>query len=311
MRFSPVYHCYVGVALRRGARGNAEHVSRVRACWADIDAKLWSGADRPKSAALDAITTFPLRPSIVDSGGGFQPYWLLHRPLALADRQARNRLEAVNTALARAVCGPDLTPDHVHDVARVLRTPSTLNHKPEYGTPRPVTIVWCEPDTHFALAALEAELATHFPWAFRPPPLRLRPLSRPDASQSPSATAHSSPWPAQLHTVSPRASRLADGTGPDGYQSSSEADAALVATLMGAGLSDAEVRSIVLASVRGHDALARKGRHGEAYWDRTIANAAAHVGQVTVRATGLRTRTGAGARRLRTQITGVSVRWQS
>src|SRR5437868_697701 len=67
---------------------------------------------------------------------------------------------------AHAAVGPVRTPDHVQDVSRVLRLPSTLNLK--YTPPRRVSVVWCEPDRCYDFAALRAELQARYPWAWAP-----------------------------------------------------------------------------------------------------------------------------------------------
>ena len=84
---------------------------------------------------------------------------------------------------------------------------------------------------------------------------------------------------------------LLNEAGPAGYQIASEADAALAAGLISAGLTAGEAYVLLLGSVRGDDAVTRKGeRHGETYLRRTVAHAAAFVGPVVERPTGLRVR---------------------
>jgi hypothetical protein len=39
--------------------------------------------------------------------------------------------------------------------ARMLRVPGTLNHKPEYETPRPVVLEFCEPERRYTPSELE------------------------------------------------------------------------------------------------------------------------------------------------------------
>ena len=299
-RFAPGHHCYYGVALRLGRDGTAAGLSRAGACWADIDAKLWAGAIDPKAAALAAIEAFPLQPGVlVDSWGGYQPYWLLAEPLDLREEDNRARLELVNAGLARAVCGPERTPDHVHDAPRVLRLPGTSNLKPEYGAPRPVTVVRCEPRRRYALDELRSLLMARYPWALRPPvPARAcRPTVRPIPSDAP---------PGGLRELATRGRirrstlALLDCTGAAGYRSASEADAAIAAALIGAGLTEAEALALIVCSARGVDATVRKGpRYAEAYWQRTVAHAADYVGPVLERSGGLRVRTLAPPRRLR------------
>jgi len=84
---------------------------------------------------------------------------------------------------------------------------------------------------------------------------------------------------------------LLDSAGSAGYTSASEADAAIAAALIGAGLTADEALALVLGNTRGQDALRRKGeRHGLDYLQRTVAHAAAFVGPVVVQADGRRTR---------------------
>jgi primase-polymerase (primpol)-like protein len=91
--------------------------------------------------------------------------------------------------------------------------------------------------------------------------------------------------------IRPSTLALLDSTGPAGYQSPSEADAALAAGLASAGLTAAEALSLFLDSARGADALRRKGmKYGESYLRRTVAHACNYVGPVVERPNGLRVR---------------------
>lgn len=281
-------HCYFGAATRQGSDGTACGVSRAGAAWADIDAKLWTEAADPKAAALNACDAVTPRPSIViDSGGGYQPYWLLAQPLRLWDHGATARLEGLNRALARAVCGPTRRPDAVQDVARILRLPDTLNHKAEYAVPRLVTVVRLIPDLRYTLAQLHEMLATHHPWALHPVPvaraprsLRVQPVAIPANDLRERAVA------GRLRRTT---LALLDSVGPAGYPSASEADAAIAAALIGAGLTGDESYTLLLASIRGQDAVQRKGeRHAACYWQRTVAHAVDFVGPVAQGPGGLR-----------------------
>lgn len=171
------WNVHVGCTLRRGRDGTASGVSRAGAGWADIDAKLWHDQPDPKAAALAAIQAFPYRPTaLVGSGGGYQPWWTFAEPTDLADEANRERLKQVSRALALAVCGPDLRPDPVQDLPRVLRLPGTLNHK--YTPPRPVELVWLEPERRYDLLQLEHDLRDRYPWTF---PFDVSRLPRPIA----------------------------------------------------------------------------------------------------------------------------------
>jgi hypothetical protein len=289
-RFAPAHHCYYGVALRQGQNGKAEAASRTGANWADIDAKLWPAAPDPKRCALEAVEAFAPRPSIViDSGGGFQPYWLFNKPFALCTPDAQVELELVNAGLARAVCGPDRAPDHAHDVARVLRIPGTFNHKREYGWPRPVAAVVYEPDRRYRLDELRRLLQERYPWALHRV-ASLKTARQGDWSPSAESTVDLR-QKAERGQIRPETLALLDSTGPAGRGSPSEADAVIAVGLMGAGLTKGEAFSLLTASTRGKDAVHRKGeRYAEAYWRRTVASAAEWVGPVVEREDGTRVR---------------------
>jgi hypothetical protein len=265
--------CYVGVTLRRGHRGSAADISRAGVLWADVDYKLWRDLPDPAAAALGAVTDFPWTPSaLVCSGGGLQPYWRLDMPYDVA-AAGKERLERVNAALARAVCGRERTPDHVQDVARILRLPGTCNWK--YEPPQAVHLVWCEPERVYGLDALEQALGVQYPWALRP------------TEEHPARAALD--WGQMTGgDLRERAARgrirratldLLDLPGGAGYQSPSEADAALAAGLIHAGLTLGEAYMLMRDSPRGQDALLRKGeRHGEDYLRRTVTRAGGFAG---------------------------------
>jgi hypothetical protein len=262
----------VGVALRHGQGGTAADVSRAGALWADIDYKLWQNTDDAAAAALGAVKVFRWQPSaLVCSGGGLQPYWRLAVPYDVAS-DGKERLERLNAAMARALSGRERTPDHVQDVARILRLPGTWNWK--YAPPQPVRLVWCDPTRTYALADLEREVGVLYPWALAP--------DRPADAAPPSFHAIAG------GDLRERAARgrirrgtldLLDLPGSAGYQSPSEADAALAAGLMHAGLSLGEAYVLFRDSPRGQDALLRKGeRHGEDYLRRTVQRASTFAG---------------------------------
>lgn len=75
---------------------------------------------------------------VISSGGGYHCYWLLKTTVFLTDEETRTGVKDLQTQWNRSVGGDKA----VHDLARVLRVPGTFNHKPEYGTPRPVEIIF-------------------------------------------------------------------------------------------------------------------------------------------------------------------------
>jgi hypothetical protein len=124
-------HVYLGIATRKDtASGTLKNCAQLPALFVDIDYKTTS-----EPAARARLAAFPFPPSlIVCSGGGLHVYWLLKEPLDLATEMAQAR-DALRR-LAIALSG-DLS---AAECARVLRVPGSLNHKPEYGTPRAVTL---------------------------------------------------------------------------------------------------------------------------------------------------------------------------
>lgn len=272
---------YYGVTLRCGG-GTAEHCTRAGALWCDIDAKLWPDAPDPLRAALDAIAAFPLPASaVVCSAGGFHAYWRLETPAGLHDAQSRANVECLNAALARAVCGPERTPDHVQDVARILRLPGTFNHKTQ--PPRPVTLDWLRAERAYTLGTIAALLDERYAWATRPAVAPISPTpAQPLTWAVPSAPCQDALERA-VKRLSHRLRALLDAPGTGTYKSASEADAAVATALIGAGLTASEALAVLLGSRRATDHAARKHTTEEAeraYWQRTVSRAAAHVGAV-------------------------------
>lgn len=114
---------YYGVLPRVRPRGRSEDcVATTAVLWADIDAKHFSDELAVgKRISLDVLSDISPYPSIVvDSGGGMHAYWLLRRSVALTEAASAMR------GLARQTGG-----DAVHDAARVLRLPGTVNWKRE------------------------------------------------------------------------------------------------------------------------------------------------------------------------------------
>ncbi len=133
---------YVAVATRidvsSGALVNCRHMA---ALFADVDFKT---TPEPKTRAR--LASSPLPPSAsIHSGGGLHCYWFLREPIDLRDPAACAKARQLLRRLA-LVLGADIT---AAEPARVLRLPGTFNRKPEYGTPRPVTLEILEPSRRY------------------------------------------------------------------------------------------------------------------------------------------------------------------
>ena len=130
---------YFGVNPSTTKRNNRQRsiiaeIAAVNCFYAEFDAKDFNGS---KESTLAHIDSLPYAPSvIIDSGGGFHCYWLLRDTVIVTDE---NRKDVINNQRAWVeFVGGD---DGAKDISRILRIPGTLNHKPEYGEPRPVEYV--------------------------------------------------------------------------------------------------------------------------------------------------------------------------
>jgi hypothetical protein len=132
---------FVGVALRDGDRyGGVGAISRC--------GLLHVECDRPDGQ--ERIGAFPLRPQLLVASGTsshVHAYWRLAKPVDAATAQAANR------ALAVRLDG-DIASS---DAARILRPPSTLNHKSR--TPRAVQVIAREPTAIQEFEVIAHELA--------------------------------------------------------------------------------------------------------------------------------------------------------
>lgn len=160
-RYGRVGDVWLGCSTRaekldKGRGGDADCLE-VPGLWLDIDVagdhhkKTNLPAD--KAQARELLAEFPLQPTaIIDSGGGYQAWWLFPEPLPAAD---------VGITILPAWAHTWKTfgerhgwhVDNVFDVARVMRVPGTLNHKST--PPKPVTIVHLVADRRYNLDDLD------------------------------------------------------------------------------------------------------------------------------------------------------------
>lgn len=116
-----------------------------------------------KETALRLLDGFAPRPAVVvDSGGGVHAYWPLREPWIFNNDEDRQRAQTLMKRLWPTVAalfaehGWPLDP--VHDLARVLRVPSTLNHKiPEH--PRLVRLIRSDDGPRYTVDEFDAALA--------------------------------------------------------------------------------------------------------------------------------------------------------
>ena len=126
---------YVGVALRTRAAGGRDAVDRSHLAFVEIDAR----------DALARLADFPHPPSmVVTSGtpGHAHAYWTLRTPVGVPE------IERANRRLAHHL-GGDLASI---DAARILRPPTTWNHK--HSPPAPVALVELDPGRRYEIGEL-------------------------------------------------------------------------------------------------------------------------------------------------------------
>jgi hypothetical protein len=132
---------YVGVLLRRRRAGGRHACERSHLAFIEID--------RPD--ALERLEHHRCPPSIVIASGGSpghaHAYWQLRQPVELDDLEQANRRLAIRL-------GGDLSSV---DASRILRPPSSLNHK--HAPPTPVRLVSLHAERRYDLAKLTAGLA--------------------------------------------------------------------------------------------------------------------------------------------------------
>lgn len=149
--------------LPAGRRGGSADCLGIVALWLDIDilGPNHVSEDLPpdRAAALALLGDFPIPPSVlVDTGGGYQAYWLLHELLPLDD--AKELLIRWGATWAEKGRARGWHVDNVFDVARILRLPATWNRKSE---PTPVEVVRADWSTRFNPDDLDQ-------WCIDPPP---------------------------------------------------------------------------------------------------------------------------------------------
>jgi hypothetical protein len=116
---------YVGACPRDRRSGSRGAVTAVAGAWADLDFHQLDPTSRDVALELAyrRIEALGIPPTmLVHTGNGLQAWWLFHEPVKVTDQWSAERFEAINSGLAERLGG-----DHVHDLARVLRVPGTMN----------------------------------------------------------------------------------------------------------------------------------------------------------------------------------------
>ncbi|MGZ6375470.1 MAG: hypothetical protein ACXWPI_12215, partial [Ktedonobacterales bacterium] len=121
------------------------------------------GLPETKEAAYAFLDELDLPPTfVIDSGHGYQVYWLFEEPWMFGNPVERKTAEQYVQhwqlyvhALALKKHGWNM--DHTHDLPRVMRIPGTVNWK-EADKPVPATIVAHNPDARYVIGDIVAVL---------------------------------------------------------------------------------------------------------------------------------------------------------
>ena len=224
---------YFGVNPRIGGAGKKENVHYLSAFHAEIDyGQTGHKKESPHKTyeeALQSIQSFNPEPTvIIHSGGGFHCYWVLCNPVKVSDKGASG-LESINKNLSQKLGGDPGT----HDISRVLRVPGTFNFKlPD--NPRPVTLISNSHrkynfENFQSFIAIENKKQDKSPSAARKQEIQ--------SSSSPVIDLENLSVPAKIKTL------IKHGR-DDSYPSRSEADMAVIVSLISKGIRENEIRQI-------------------------------------------------------------------
>ena len=162
-RLKPHHNIYFGVAPRKKntSSGIKENCSSISSLWIDIDygqdGHKKSSIFDSKDAVLEHIKKLPFAPSIiVDSGNGFHLYFFLSEKLML-DNETKLLVEKINKILGLIYGG-----DSVHNVDRIMRVPSSLNHKTDF--PKECKILEYHPERKYQVNQIIEEQLLKINW---------------------------------------------------------------------------------------------------------------------------------------------------
>lgn len=95
-------------------------INVVEAVHVDVDPVKGRGIKEEQRRIERLIREFPLKPTVLNySGGGYQAFFKLKRPLEITDP---TEIERINKSIARIMGG-----DHCHSVDHLMRLPETVN----------------------------------------------------------------------------------------------------------------------------------------------------------------------------------------
>jgi hypothetical protein len=260
-------------ALGEGRRGTAEEVIALPGLWADldVDGEAHEASNLPPTDedAMRISEALPLRPTLfVHSGHGLQVWWLFKELWVFEDETERKEAQELSrrfqATLKQKAREYGWRMDGTHDISRVFRPPGTYNHKLK---PVEVRVLRYSEDARYAPEDFEPYLPEG--------------LSEEEREISFSGGGHDPEGAKTLlglleGKLSRRILRAIEG-GPDAFEagagkdgSTSGADAAVCTALIGAGLTDTQIRGIYHTHPIG--TRGKYAERGDEYLARTLKN---------------------------------------
>jgi Protein of unknown function (DUF3987) len=261
-------------ALRERRRGAAAEVNALPGLWADLDVKgeAHEANNLPPTGkdAMCITEAIPLKPTlIVLSGHGLQVWWLFKELWVFEGEDERKEAQELSrrfqATLKQRAKGYGWQMDGTHDISRVFRQPGTLNRK---LNPVEVRVMRYDEGTRYNPAEFEQYLIDVAP--------------EEDHEVNSEGNGHDPEASRALYELvrkrlSSRILKAFEG-GPDAFEpevgkdgSTSGADAAVCTALIGAGLTDAQIRDIYRIYPIG--TRGKYAGRGDEYLARTLKNA--------------------------------------
>lgn len=264
---------YVSIAALRpgwkGKKAKKEDVASVGWLWVDIDPRagedLGTERDRIRRLVTTELPKFrdgsPVPPPslVIDSGRGFWALWRLAQPVEMPSAEDPGWAAAVAEVEARTYA-LEITfgADSCHNADRIMRLPGTVNRKPGAGMAEIASVN----DLAYSLADF--------------PPLAQAAKAERKAGKAHRIAAATGVEVAALPISDKLRALIVNGTDPDDpdrWQDRSRLVLYVLCELIRAGVSDAEMKTVITDPDLGISAHVLERKGSDAYADRQIARA--------------------------------------
>ena len=249
------------------SKAKKSDIAAARALHVDVDPRVGEPIDAERERILSDLRAYNPKPTvIVDSGGGFQAFWLFDGPVLLPgvpDDDTRHLPIETRSRYIEA----EVQADTCHNIDRVMRLPGTINipgkKKIKKGrTPALAHVVEADWSRTYSLEDFPAVERT--------------PVSNASRPLTPSKPAELNSLPVS-DLIKALIVNGADPDEPARYPSRSEAVFAVLCAFAGAGVSEADALSVILEPGYAISAHIREQKDPEKYARRQIERACEHV----------------------------------